>query len=231
MPNENTRGQDKVLVALDVPTQADAVSLAHRLKTHVGGFKIGLELYCSCGPQIVETIGPSEVFLDLKLHDIPNTVAATSRVLARLGVKFFNVHCLGGSEMMKRAGDAAREENPDAKIIGVTILTSHDAAGLRELGLQEEPAQAVVRLAEQARASGLDGVVCSPHETAAVRAACGEDFLIVTPGVRPAGGDVGDQKRIMTPQQAFDAGASWLVVGRPITAAADPVAAAASLFD
>jgi orotidine-5'-phosphate decarboxylase len=220
-----------VFVALDVASEASAVALAKQLQEHVGGFKIGLELFCSCGPRIVESIGAEDVFLDLKLHDIPNTVASTSKVLSRLGVKIFNVHCLGGRDMMRAAVDAARGENSHSKVIGVTILTSHDAASLRELGLNEAPQDEVVRLATLARESGLDGVVCSPQEIAQVRAACGEDFLIVTPGIRPAGAALGDQKRVLSPQEALDAGASWLVVGRPITAADDPVAAAQTLFD
>ena len=219
-----------VFVALDVPTQAAALDLAQRLQPHVGGFKIGLELFTSCGPRIVEEIGAPDVFLDLKFHDIPNTVAGCSRAAARMGVKIFNVHCLGGSRMMRVAADAARGENSDAKVIGVTILTSHDEASLGELGLQGSPEENVVKLAELAQSSGLDGVVCSPLEIAKIRAACGDDFLIVTPGVRPATAELGDQKRVLTPQQALDAGADWLVVGRPITGASDPVAAAQTLF-
>lgn len=219
-----------VFVALDVPTQAAALDLAQRLQPHVGGFKIGLELFTSCGPRIVEEIGAPDVFLDLKFHDIPNTVAGCSRAAARMGVKIFNVHCLGGSRMMRAAADAARGENSDAKVIGVTILTSHDEASLGELGLQGSPEENVVKLAELAQSSGLDGVVCSPLEIAKIRAACGDDFLIVTPGVRPATAELGDQKRVLTPQQALDAGADWLVVGRPITGASDPVAAAQTLF-
>lgn len=219
-----------VFVALDVPTQAAAVDLAQRLAPHVGGFKIGLELFTSCGPRIVEEIGAPDVFLDLKFHDIPNTVAGCSRAAARMGVKIFNVHCLGGSQMMRAAADAAKSENSSAKVIAVTILTSHDEASLRELGLEGSPEENVVRLAELAQSSGLDGVVCSPLEIGKIRAACGDDFLIVTPGVRPATAELGDQKRVLTPQQALEAGADWLVVGRPITGAADPVAAAQSLF-
>jgi orotidine-5'-phosphate decarboxylase len=219
-----------IFVALDVPDEAAALDLSHRLKPHVGGFKIGLELFTACGPRVVESVGASEVFLDLKFHDIPNTVAGCSRAAAKMGVKIFNVHCLGGSEMMRRAADAAREENAATKIIGVTILTSHDAGSLHEIGLSEAPAPGVLRLAELARNSGLDGVVCSPLEIEAVRKVCGEDFLIVTPGVRPASAELGDQKRVMTPRAALDAGANWLVVGRPITGADDPVAAAQKLF-
>lgn len=219
-----------VFVALDVPDEAAALNLSRRLKPHVGGFKIGLELFTSCGPRIVESVGASEVFLDLKFHDIPNTVAGCSRAAAKMGVKIFNVHCLGGSEMMRRAADAAREENAETKIIGVTILTSHDSESLCEIGLGEAPAAGVLRLAELAQKSGLDGVVCSPLEIGLVRKTCGEDFLIVTPGVRPANTELGDQKRVMTSKDALNAGADWLVIGRPITGATDPVIAAQNLF-
>lgn len=219
-----------VFVALDVAEQTAAVELSSRLMPHVGGIKIGLELFTSCGPGIVEKIGPGDVFLDLKFHDIPNTVAGCSRAAARMGVKIFNVHCLGGSDMMRAAADAARAENPATKIIGVTILTSHDGASLQQLGLSGDVETNVLRLAELAQQSGLDGVVCSPLEIGQIRSHCGDDFLIVTPGVRPASAEVHDQKRVTTPQAALDAGASWLVVGRPITAANDPVVAAQQLF-
>jgi len=232
MPLEySASSRPPVFVALDVPTENVAVALARQLQPHVGGFKIGLELFTSCGPQIVEKIGARDVFLDLKFHDIPNTVAGCSRAAAKMGVQIFNVHCLGGSAMMRAAADAAREENPNVKIIGVTILTSHDAASLGEIGLREKPEAGVLRLAELAQKSGLDGVVCSPLEIAKIRQTCGEDFLIVTPGVRPAHAELGDQKRVLTPQAALNAGASWLVVGRPITAANDPAQAAQQLFD
>ena len=221
---------DSVLVALDVPTRERALQLARDLENEVGGFKIGLELFCACGPSVVEEIGPKRTFLDLKFHDIPNTVAAASRVAARLGVHIFNVHCLGGLEMMRAAADAAREVNADVKVIGVTILTSHDADSLRAIGLSETPDQAVPRLAMLAREAGLDGVVCSAREIAPVRAHCGDDFLLVTPGIRPASAALGDQKRVLTPNQALEAGADYLVVGRPITGASDPVAAARALF-
>jgi orotidine-5'-phosphate decarboxylase len=142
----------------------------------------------------------------------------------------FNVHCLGGLDMMRAAAEAARAVNPAVAVVGVTILTSHDVASLAALGLHDEPAAAVRRLAVLARQAGLDGVVCSAHEIEAVRAECGAEFLLVVPGIRPAGSDVGDQMRIMTPGQALAAGADWLVVGRPITAAPDPVSAARNLF-
>ena len=223
--------QQSVLVALDVPTRELALELASQLSSHVGGLKIGLELFCACGPQIVEEIGPDRVFLDLKFHDIPNTVAAASRVAARLGVHIFNVHCLGGLEMMRAAANAARETNADVKVIGVTILTSHDSDSLAKIGLSETPREAVPRLAMLAQEAGLDGVVCSAREILPVRAACGDDFLLVTPGIRPANAERGDQKRVLTPAEAIKAGANYLVVGRPITGAADPVKAAQTLFD
>ncbi|MBW3634897.1 MAG: orotidine-5'-phosphate decarboxylase [Armatimonadetes bacterium] len=222
---------ESVLVALDVPTKEKALSLANQLENQVGGFKIGLELFGACGPQIVEEIGPSRVFLDLKFHDIPHTVAAVSRVAARLGTLLFNVHCLGGFEMMRAAIEAAKGENSNAKVIGVTILTSHDSASLQNLGIRESPREAVIRLAELAQKAGLDGVVCSAREILPVRAHCGDNFLLVTPGIRPPNTAIGDQKRVLTPREALKAGADYLVVGRPITGASDPVAAAQKLFD
>ncbi|HEX9995534.1 MAG TPA: orotidine-5'-phosphate decarboxylase [Abditibacterium sp.] len=234
MPNSNSHSStphDSVLVALDVSTPEKALDLARRLENHVGGFKVGLELFCACGPQIVEQIGPERTFLDLKYHDIPNTVAAVSRVAARMGTLLFNVHCLGGFEMMRAAAEAAKNENPNAKVIGVTILTSHDSASLVNIGIEESPRQAVLRLAELAQKAGLDGVVCSALEILPVRAHCGDDFLLVTPGIRPQNSNMGDQKRVLTPTEALKAGADYLVVGRPITGASDPVAAARKLFE
>ncbi len=228
--NEKNSSQNQVWVALDVPSALRARQLAYELENEVGGFKIGLELFYAEGRSIVEHMGPQRVFLDVKLHDIPNTVAAASRVLAGLNVHLFNVHCLGGLEMMRAARDATRETNADTKIIGVTILTSHDRASLARLGLDEEPESAVRRLALLAREAGLDGVVCSPHEIEKVRRECGDDFLIITPGVRPAGSDNGDQKRVMTPQEAIDKGADYLVIGRPITGADNPQRAARKIF-
>lgn len=229
MPFSNP--SDSVLVALDVPSRERAIELAQKLEPHVGGFKIGLELFCASGPSIVEQIGPKKVFLDLKFHDIPNTVGSACRVAAKMGVKIFNVHCLGGLDMMRAAVDATREVDPNVHLIGVTVLTSHDADSLARLGLSESPREAVLRLAELAREAGLDGVVCSPREILPVRARCGDDFLLVTPGIRPQNSDLGDQKRTLSPREALQAGANYLVVGRPITGASDPVAAAKRLFD
>jgi orotidine-5'-phosphate decarboxylase len=228
--SQNQSNHKRVFVALDVPTAQDAKTLAKQVAPHVGGYKIGLELFTSEGPRIVEEIGAPEVFLDLKFHDIPNTVAGCSRAAAKLGVMMFNVHCLGGRSMMQAAVQAAREVNEKVQVIGVTILTSQDAASLRELGIDDFPRDAVRRLARLAREAGLDGVVCSPQEISAVRAECGNDFVLVTPGVRPQGSASGDQKRVMTPNEAITAGSSWLVVGRPITGAKDPAQAAQDLF-
>jgi orotidine-5'-phosphate decarboxylase len=230
-PSRPTSSSDAVFVALDVASGEAAIDLATRLAPHVGGFKIGMELFYAAGPSIVERIGGERVFLDLKLHDIPNTVAGASRALARLKVKIFNYHCLGGLEMMKSGAQAAREIDARCRIIGVTILTSHDRASLALLGLDEEPRDAVRRLALLAREAELDGVVCSPHEIELVRAECGADFLIVTPGIRATNQSMGDQKRVLTPAQAIERGADYLVVGRPITAAPNPIEAARHLFD
>lgn len=226
--------QNPVFVALDVDSGDKAMKLARDLRPHVGGFKIGLELFTSEGARIVEEVGAHDVFLDLKFHDIPNTVRGASRAAAKMGVKIFNVHCLGGLEMMRAAREAIDDvsnatSSTRSQVIGVTILTSHDRASLARLGLDEEPQVTVRRLALLAREAGLDGVVCSPHEIEVVRKECGGDFLIVTPGVRPADAELGDQKRVMTPREALDAGATWLVVGRPITAAKNPVEAAANI--
>ncbi len=226
--------RNPIFVALDVDSRERALQLARDLRPHVGGFKIGLELFCSQGARIVEEIGAHDVFLDLKFHDIPNTVRGASRVAAKMGVRIFNVHCLGGLEMMRAAREAIDDASSDtsstrSQVIGVTILTSHDRASLARLGLDEEPQSAVRRLATLAREANLDGVVCSPHEIEAVRQECGADFLIVTPGVRPANAELGDQKRVMTPREARDVGANWLVVGRPITGASDPIEAAQNI--
>ncbi len=225
------REEDAVLVALDVDSKSRAAELARQLEGSVGGFKIGMELFYAEGAGVVEAVGAERVFLDLKLHDIPNTVARASRVLARLGVAMFNFHCLGGAEMMRAGTQAAREVDGACKLLGVTILTSHDRASLAALGLDEEPRDAVRRLALSARESGLDGVVCSPHEIELVRRECGAEFLIVTPGIRPAQAEMGDQKRILSPREALSQGADFLVVGRPITQAINPAQAAERLFD
>lgn len=217
-----------VFVALDTPLLDRARTLAQTLKSFVGGVKLGLEFYGANGPDGVRAIVSvgAPVFLDLKLHDIPNTVAGAMKALMPIGAAILNVHASGGAHMMRAAAEAAATAERRAKIIAVTVLTSLEDRELPQIGVSGTALQQAVRLAILAKDSGLDGVVCSPHEIAAVRAACGPNFLIVTPGVRPAGGELGDQKRVMTPKQAVDAGADILVIGRPITGAPDPVKAA-----
>ena len=220
--------KNPVFVALDTPSLDRARTLAQTLKPFVGGVKLGLEFYGANGPDGVRAIASvgAPVFLDLKLHDIPNTVAGAMKALAPIGAAILNVHASGGAAMMRAAAEAAGTVERRAKIIAVTVLTSLEDRDLPPIGVSGTALEQAVRLAVLARESGLDGVVCSPHEIAAVRAACGPKFLIVTPGVRPAGGELGDQKRVMTPKQAVDAGADILVIGRPITGAPDPVQAA-----
>jgi orotidine-5'-phosphate decarboxylase len=217
-----------VFVALDTPLLDRARALAQTLKPFVGGVKLGLEFYGANGPDGVRAIASigAPVFLDLKLHDIPNTVAGAMKALMPIGAAILNVHASGGAQMMRAAVEAAGMAERRAKIIAVTVLTSLEDRELPQIGVSGTALEQAVRLALLAKDSGLDGVVCSPHEIAAVRAACGPRFLIVTPGVRPAGGEFGDQKRVMTPKQAVDAGADILVIGRPITGAPDPVQAA-----
>lgn len=223
---------DRILVALDFPDESAALDMAGALRGHVGGFKIGKELFTARGPEIARMLVErgDRVFLDLKFHDIPNTVAGAVRSAARLGVWMINVHASGGRAMMTAAREAAERaagsELPRPLVIAVTVLTSLDAAALRETGVDAGPADQVARLARLARDAGLDGVVCSPQEIGIVRRECGDDFLIVTPGIRNAGDAKGDQARTATPRGAVDAGADFLVIGRPITAAADPAAAA-----
>jgi len=220
--------KNPVFVALDTPSLDRARTLAQTLKPFVGGVKLGLEFYGANGPDGVRAIASvgAPVFLDLKLHDIPNTVAGAMKALAPIRAAILNVHASGGAAMMRAAAEAAGTIEHRAKIIAVTVLTSLEDRDLPGIGVSGTALEQAVRLAVLARESGLDGVVCSPHEIAAVRAACGPEFLIVTPGVRPAGGELGDQKRVMTPKQAVDAGADILVIGRPITGARDPVKAA-----
>ncbi len=220
-----------ICVALDTPSLEKALALAAALAPHVGSVKLGMEFVAANGPDGIRAVVKTgaKVFVDLKFHDIPNTVAGAVRETAKLGASILNVHATGGSAMMKAAADALGNANPRPKLIAVTVLTSMTAEDLAALGISAMPLEQVVRLAKLAKASSLDGVVCSPQEITAIRAACGKDFLIVTPGVRPAGADLADQKRVMTPGEAVRAGADILVIGRPITGASDPVAAAAAI--
>jgi len=221
--------RERLIVAVDVPTADEARALVDRLAGQVGMFKIGSQLFTAAGPDIVrEIVGRGEkVFLDLKYHDIPNTVAGAVGSASRLGVSFLTLHGLGGRAMMEAAEGALPAIG--MRLLAITILTSHDEAGLQEVGVLLSLADSVRRLARLAKEAGIDGVVASPHEVGHIREACGKGFLIVTPGIRPAGSQPGDQARLATPATALAAGADYLVVGRPITEARDPVAAAGAI--
>ena len=229
------KARDRICLALDVASADEARALARRFSGKVGWLKIGLELFVSEGPPLVRELSRSaKVFLDLKLHDIPATVAGAIRAAVRTGAAMVNVHASGGREMMRRAADAARNEaaqlgNAAPRVIGVTVLTSLDETALFEVGIAGSPDEAAARLAHLAKESGLDGVVCSRLDLTRIRAACGPDFWTVVPGIRPAAADAQDQKRIGTPREALAAGATILVIGRPITQAADPEAALAAI--
>ncbi len=224
---------NQILVALDVDTADAALALADTLRGAVGGFKIGKRLFTGYGPSIVERLVArgDRVFLDLKFHDIPNTVAGAVAAATRLGVWMVNVHASGGRAMMTAARDAADDEaatlsRPKPLVVAVTVLTSLAEESMREIGVAGGIADQVERLAALAQSAGLDGVVASPQEIGIIRRRCGASFQIVTPGIRSASDDKGDQSRTLTAAQALSAGASFLVVGRPIIAAADPRAAA-----
>lgn len=227
-------GGSPIIVALDFPDMASAWALVERLDPQLCRLKIGKELFTRAGPAFVQRLVQAnyDVFLDLKFHDIPNTVAAACAAAADLGVWMMNVHALGGRRMMTAAREALeRAGGTRPLLIAVTILTSLDDSDLVEIGLAGTSADNVQRLAALTRASGLDGVVCSAREAAALRAALGEDFLLVTPGIRPGGSEKGDQRRVMTPGEAMAAGSSYLVIGRPVTQAADPVAVLRAVRD
>ncbi|HWU56248.1 MAG TPA: orotidine-5'-phosphate decarboxylase [Rhizomicrobium sp.] len=217
-----------VYVAIDTTDLVHARQLAARVRSCVGGLKLGLEFFSAHGPDgvkpFVETGLP--VFLDLKYHDIPNTVAGACRAAAGLGVSILNVHAQGGGAMMRAAVEAAKSVSPSTRVIAVTMLTSLGDEDLPSLGLTPPVGDQVLRLAALAQECGLDGVVCSAHEIVRLRKALGPDFLLVVPGIRPAGAALGDQRRVMGPAEARDAGASVLVIGRPITGAPDPALAA-----
>ncbi len=229
---------DQLIAALDVDTAADARRLADRLRGAVGGFKIGNRLFTSQGPSIVEELASrgDRVFLDLKFHDIPHTVAGAVAAATRLGAWMVNVHASGGAAMMRAVRAAADEEaarlsRPAPLVVAVTILTSLDERTLADIGMAGTIAEQAERLAALAQASRLDGVVASPHEIRLIRARCGAAFTVVTPGIRGAADAKGDQARTMTAAEALAAGATYLVVGRPIIGAADPRAAAERIAD
>ena len=224
---------ERLIFALDVDSFAQAEAWVKRLHTKVGLFKVGKQLFTRCGPEIIQMVRAEggEVFLDLKYHDIPNTVAKAGVEACRLGAKMFNVHALGGLEMMQQTVaevDAwCAANNAERPImLAVTILTSSTEQTLQKVGIDRPVAEMVPRLAALAKEAGFDGVVASPKEVGLIRQACGDEFAIVTPGVRPAFASLDDQKRVTTPADAISNGADYLVIGRPISAAADPVAAA-----
>lgn len=224
-------------MALDVPTLEEAEDLVSRLSPQVGLFKIGLQLYSNCGPKAVEMVQRwgAKVFLDLKLHDIPHTVAEASRVITGLGVSMFTLHVAGGLSMLRAATQAAREEAltrglPSPLLLGVTLLTSLQVEDVRRIGLGTSVLGVVQRWAILAREAGLDGVVASPREVRVLRLALGPEFVLVCPGIRSAWTGLGDQRRTMTPREAARVGVDYLVVGRPIIEASDPVQATARIL-
>jgi len=216
----------KIIVALDYPDARSAQEMAARFDPAWCRVKVGKELFTAAGPALVDTLVARGfgVFLDLKFHDIPNTVASACKAAARLGVWMMNVHASGGRAMMQAACDALAGAAQRPKLIAVTVLTSMAQNDLADIGMQGRPDEAVLRLARLAQSAGLDGVVCSAQEAHALRAVCGAEFNLVTPGIRPSDGAQDDQYRVMTPRAAVEAGADYLVIGRPITQAADPVA-------
>ena len=217
-----------IYVAIDTPDLARAMEIAEAVRDHVGGLKLGLEFFSSHGPGGVRRLGELglPIFLDLKLHDIPNTVGKAVEALAPLDPAILTVHAAGGHEMLMAAKNAA---GPSTKVVAVTLLTSLDAGDLADLGIDRQPSEQVARFAWVARDAGVDGIVCSGEEVAGARSAWPDGFFVV-PGIRPAGSEMGDQKRVVTPRNALEFGASVLVVGRPITAEADPGKAAADIL-
>ncbi len=229
----NEAAKNRLIFALDVDCFEEAEKWVKLLHEKVGVFKVGKQLFTRCGPDVVRMIRGEggEVFLDLKYHDIPNTVAMAGLEACRLGVRMFNVHALGGAEMMRETvakADALVPRGSEGRplLLAVTILTSSTEETLRAVGIDRPVSEMVPRLALLAKEAGMDGVVASPKEVGLIREACGRDFVIVTPGVRPSFASLDDQKRVTTPADAITAGADYLVIGRPISAAADPVAAA-----
>lgn len=214
----------KVIVALDFDNENDALTFVHEIAPSDCRLKVGKELFTTSGPDIVKRIQDLgfDVFLDLKFHDIPATVEKACRAAAKLGVWMLNVHALGGMEMMRAAKLGVTESGTATKLIAVTILTSHSQTDLDQIGLQGKIADQVLRLATMSSECGMEGVVCSAQETKLIREAIGEDFLLVTPGIRPPGSATNDQSRIVTPKEALDNGSSYLVIGRPITQSKDP---------
>jgi orotidine-5'-phosphate decarboxylase len=225
--NQSKISGSKIIVALDFKDEASTMALVEKLEPSLCRLKVGKELFVRCGPELVKKLihKGCDVFLDLKFHDIPNTVAAACQAAADMGVWMVNVHASGGRKMMQFARAAIDKCEQKPLLIGVTILTSLSRQDIAEVGLDIEPAEQVLRLAKLANDSGLDGVVCSPQEVQMLKQEIGQDFCLVTPGVRPAGAAIGDQQRVMTPSEALHQGSDYLVIGRPITASPNPVIA------
>ena len=225
--------RDRLIVAIDTPTLPRAEALAGPIAAEAGLLKLGLELFCAAGPSSVASLrGLAPVFLDVKLHDIPNTVAGAIGTLAPLGASMITIHAAGGPAMIaaaRKAAEAAGAARP--LLLAVTVLTSIDADTLRAIGVETDPAEQVVRLARMAFEAGADGLVCSPREVAPIRDALGDAPALVVPGIRPPGAALGDQSRVATPEEAVRDGADWIVVGRPVTGAADPAAAARAITE
>jgi len=221
----NKPSEPRIIVALDFPEQKKALDFISRIEPGHCRLKVGKELFTSAGPALVEKLVADgfDVFLDLKFHDIPNTVAGACSVASQLGVWMMNVHALGGRRMMSAAREAIEKQQHAPILLAVTILTSMDQNDLAEIGVTGKPEENVMRLASLARDSGMDGVVCSAQEANKLSTKLGQDFCLVTPGIRPKGGEVGDQRRVMTPADAIDNGAHYLVVGRPVTQSEDPM--------
>ena len=229
--NDDGNDGGRIIVALDFPTAETALALVDRLDPAQCRLKVGKELFTSAGPDLVRELVARgfKVFLDLKFHDIPNTVARACAAAAGLGVWMMNVHAQGGRRMMEAARESLTGCEPRPRLIAVTLLTSLDATDLGEIGYSGATAEVAARLAGLAQRAGLDGVVCSAQEASAFRRSFGSEFVLVTPGIRPADAHGDDQRRIMTPTAAIQAGADFLVIGRPITAATDPVTALAAI--
>jgi orotidine-5'-phosphate decarboxylase len=222
----------KIYVALDYQNASDADALIEQLPSGKVGLKVGKELFTSAGPQWVSSLVEKgfSIFLDLKFHDIPNTVAKAVTAAAKLGVDVVNVHASGGSRMMKAAADALKETDNPPLLIGVTVLTSMDESDLKELGISKSVNEQVEYLAKLAKSSGLKGVVCSAQEAKMLKAACGNDFKLMTPGIRPEGSSKDDQRRTMTPAEAVTVGVDYMVIGRPITQSPNPAQAVENIL-
>ncbi len=223
----------KIIIAIDVNNQPDAIRLAEKFDPKLCRLKIGLELYTAEGPAILEVLQKLgfEIFLDLKFHDIPNTVARVCAVAASMGVWMVNVHALGGRAMMSAAREAISKSNHQPLLTAVTILTSHSQEDLAAVGITGNLEECVLQYAENARQAGCDGIVCSALEAGKLRKKLGDDFILVTPGIRPEGGNTNDQKRVVSPVVAIESGANYLVIGRPVTGADDPARALLNIHE